>query len=62
MKKKKKVRKKSRSKYYVKYGYSISDIAKITGWSTGTVWSYFQDKDLRKAMLADVKGMERYKD
>jgi len=58
MVKTRRVQKKSKSKYYTKYGYSIKDVCMWLGWSTGTVWAYFQDKDKRKEMLALVKKEE----
>jgi hypothetical protein len=52
---KKKIRKKHPSKYRKKYGYSILDIERILGWSTGTIHAYFQDTKKRKEMLVEVE-------
>jgi len=51
--------KKYNSKYYKKYGYSIKDCMEATGWSCGTVHTYFQDSFKRKQMLDLVKLEER---
>lgn len=51
-----KKRNKSLSKYYVKYGRSIPDIAKITGRGYTSVHKYLQTPKLRKLLFAEIES------
>lgn len=50
-----KKRNKSLSKYYVKYGFSIRDMVKITGYSVTSVHKYLQKPKLRKILFVEIK-------
>lgn len=50
-----KKRTKSASKYFLKYGYSIREMSKITGICKTTVHKYLQKPQLRKMLFAEIK-------
>jgi transposase len=46
---------KARTKHYVKYGYSIPEMAELTGLGVATIHKYLHCPTRRKLLLADLK-------
>ena len=57
----KKTTRKVDSKYTRKYGYSIAEMARITGWAHGTIYNYLQTTKLRKELFAEIDRMLKQK-
>lgn len=45
----------TQSKYFKKYGRTIQEMSRITGWSQGTVHAYLQTKNKRKTLFAEIE-------
>lgn len=50
-----KKRVKTESKYFKKYGRTIAEMVRITGWSAGTVHAYLQTANKRKTLFAEIE-------
>jgi hypothetical protein len=46
---------KTQSKYLKKYGRTVKEMARITGWSVGTVHAYLQKSKKRKELFTEIK-------